>query len=159
MDTDVLIVGEVNEPKIAGAYVQVAQSGSRMAVTTLHHETTDKLIEYLRNALVAEFGINDVKVAEKQVVDILNFDVHMVHDVDGNFYVERITEIIPLQKDGNLYRLSDIIRFERENMVYRFCSDISAYTRNRIEEKTGRSKLAEWDAYRNSFGLEVSYFE
>ena len=146
MDTDILIVGEVNEPKIAGAYVQVAQSGSRMAVTTLHHETTEKLIEYLRNALVSELGINDVKIAEKQVVDILNFDVHMVHDVEGNFYVERITEIIP-DDQGNMYELTDLIRFDKETMSYRFCADISGYTRDKISEKTGTVKLDTWDRF------------
>ena len=146
MDTDILIVGEVNEPKIAGAYVQVAQSGSRMAVTTLHHETTEKLIEYLRNALVSELGINDVKIAEKQVVDILNFDVHMVHDVEGNFYVERITEIIPVNR-GSMYELTDIIRFDKETMSYRFCADISGYTRDKISEKTGKAKLIAWDGF------------
>lgn len=146
MDTDILIVGEVNEPKIAGAYVQVAQSGSRMAVTTLHHETTEKLIEYLRNALVSELGINDVKIAEKQVVDILNFDVHMVHDVEGNFYVERITEIIPGDQ-GNMYELTDLIRFDKETMSYRFCTDISGYTRDKISEKTGTVKLNTWDRF------------
>ena len=146
MDTDILIVGEVNEPKIAGAYVQVAQSGSRMAVTTLHHETTEKLIEYLRNALVSELGINDVKIAEKQVVDILNFDVHMVHDVEGNFYVERITEIIP-DDQGNMYELTDLIRFDKETMSYRFCTDISGYTRDKISEKTGTVKLNTWDRF------------
>ena len=144
MDTDILIVGEVNEPKIAGAYVQVAQSGSRMAVTTLHHETTEKLIEYLRNALVSELGINDVRIAEKQVVDILNFDVHMVHDVDGNFYIERITEIIP-ESPETMYRLSDIVRFNRETMSYCFCTGISDYTRKKIIEKTGMEKINRWD--------------
>ena len=146
MDTDILIVGEVNEPKIAGAYVQVAQSGSRMAVTTLHHETTEKLIEYLRNALVSELGINDVRIAEKQVVDILNFDVHMVHDVEGNFYIERITEIIP-DDLGQSYRLSDIIRFDREKMAYRFLSDLSDHTRDKIIEKTGMAPVNGWDRF------------
>lgn len=146
MDTDILIVGEVNEPKIAGAYVQVAQSGSRMAVTTLHHETTDKLIEYLRNALVSELGINDVRIAEKQVVDILNFDIHMVHDVDGNFYIERITEIIPETTD-NMYRLSDIVRFDKDNMEYRFCTGISEHTREKIIEKTGMARINDWDRF------------
>lgn len=157
MDTDILIVGEVNEPKIAGAYVQVAQSGSRMAVTTLHHETTDKLIEYLRNALVSELGINDVRIAEKQVVDILNFDIHMVHDVDGNFYIERITEIIPETTD-NMYRLSDIVRFDKDNMEYRFCTGISEYTREKIIEKTGMARINDWDRFflKDHTGGEIS---
>lgn len=156
MDTDILIVGEVNEPKIAGAYVQVAQSGSRMAVTTLHHETTQKLIEYLRNALVTEFGISNVEVAEKQVVDILNFDVHMVHDVQGRFYIERITEIIPDESctypedmqqatreyfrrktDRHAYRTSNIIEFDKENLKYRVCSSLSEYTAARLSERLG----------------------
>ncbi|MCR5204344.1 MAG: CpaF/VirB11 family protein [Lachnospiraceae bacterium] len=156
MDTDILIVGEVNEPKIAGAYVQVAQSGSRMAVTTLHHETTDKLIEYLRNALVSELGINDVRIAEKQVVDILNFDIHMVHDVEGRFYIERITEIIPDEATGypddltgaakeyfrrstdrKLYRLKNIIEFDRASMSYKVCSRLSDHTLKKIRNKTG----------------------
>lgn len=156
MDTDILIVGEVNEPKIAGAYIQVAQSGSRMAVTTLHHETTQKLIEYLRNALVTEFGINNVEVAEKQVVDILNFDVHMVHDIEGRFYIERITEIIPdgqlsypdeinsatkeyfrRRTDRHAYRTENIIEFDKDSLQYRVCATLSEYTCRRLSEKLG----------------------
>ncbi len=137
MDTDVLILGEVNEPKVAGAFIQVAQSGSRMAITTLHHETTGKLIEYLRNALVSEFGISDVRVAEKQVVDSIQFDIHMVHDVLGHHFIERITQIIPyesgpypenseeLQKEfyirsmnTQLYMLKDVVWFDKESGTY-----------------------------------------
>ena len=166
MDTDILIVGEVNEPKIAGAYIQVAQSGSRMAVTTLHHETTDKLIEYLRNALVAEFGINDVSIAEKQVVDILNFDIHMVHDCEGRFYIERITEIIPdddpeypdgfneslreffyRSTDRHLYRTENIVEFDKSTLAYRLCRDISEHTRRLMEDKIGIGIFSEWNEY------------
>lgn len=154
MDTDIMIIGEVNEPKIAGAYVQVAQSGSRMAVTTLHHETTQKLIEYLRNALVSEFGISDTKVAEKQVSDILNFDVHTVKDIEGRFYIERITEIIPEQEseypcdinsgtleyyrrqtDRHCYRLNDIIVFDHDRLEYVTVNHISDYTLQRLRQK------------------------
>ncbi len=143
MDTDVLILGEVNEPKVAGAFIQVAQSGSRMAITTLHHETTRKLIEYLRNALVCEFGISDVHVAEKQVVDSVSFDVHMVHDVEGHHFIERITQIIPKEAqeyplqpekaarefysrmtDPSLYELKDIVVFDREKREYRFVGKV-----------------------------------
>ena len=156
MDTDIMIVGEVNEPKIAGAYVQVAQSGSRMAVTTLHHKTTEKLIEYLRNALVEEFGINDVNIAEKQIVEIINFDVHTEKDLNGNFFIRRITEIVPSEDkpyptgqdaarleyykrstDRHFYTLRDIINFDHDNMRYVVSNNISDYTFNLIAEKAG----------------------
>lgn len=133
-DTDVLILGEVNEPKLAGAFIQVAQSGSRMAITTLHHETTRKLIEYMRNALVCEWGISDISVAEKQVVDSISFDIHMIHDVKGHHYIERITQIIPAdeenaegmgdQSSGKTYSLVNIIEFDLKENCYKICSDI-----------------------------------
>lgn len=153
MDTDVLILGEVNEPKIAGAFIQVAQSGSRMAITTLHHETTHKLIDYLRNALVSEFGISDVRIAEKQVVDSINFDIHMVHDSTGHHYVERITEIVPYEPkalpddpnaaakefytrmlDPRLYELHDIIIFDKAAGEYRTVGEVSPYAAMRMKE-------------------------
>ncbi|MCR5829937.1 MAG: CpaF/VirB11 family protein [Lachnospiraceae bacterium] len=113
MDTDVLLIGEVNEPKVAGAFIQISQSGSRMAITTLHHETTKKLIEYMRNALMCEFGINDASVAEKQVVDSISYDVHMVRDTRGRHYVERITKIIPNDSQHSpFYKLVDLIVFD-----------------------------------------------
>ena len=121
MDTDVLILGEVNEPKVAGAFVQVAQSGSRMAITTLHHETTQKLIEYLRNALVCEWGINDTRIAERQVVDCINYDIHMVHDVTGHHYIERITRIIP-EDTEKIYRLENVIVYNRDKGEYEMLS-------------------------------------
>lgn len=116
MDTDVLILGEVNEPKVAGAFIQIAQSGSRMAITTLHHETTEKLIEYMRNALISECGISDPMVAERQVTGAIDYDIHMVHDAEGHHYIERITRITQ-EKDG--YSLKDVIMFDKEERRYR----------------------------------------
>ena len=136
MDTDVLILGEVNEPKVAGAFIQVAQSGSRMAITTLHHETTQKLIEYLRNALVCEFGLTDVHVAQKQVIDSVSFDVHMVHDVAGHHYIERITQIIPAQKEDR-YELRDIVVFDTEKKEYRFVGEIFPSVPSLLKEAAG----------------------
>ncbi|MCR5332381.1 MAG: Flp pilus assembly complex ATPase component TadA [Lachnospiraceae bacterium] len=120
-DTDVLILGEVNEPKVAGAFIQVAQSGSKMAITTLHHETTRKLIEYMRNALVCEWGISDISIAEKQVADSINFDIHMVHDVEGHHYIERITQIISGECG---YTLKDIVLFDKINRCYTLCGKV-----------------------------------
>lgn len=156
MDTDVILIGEINEPGLAGAYIQVAQSGSRMAITTLHHETTQSLIEYMRNALVSECRMNDIRVAEQQVVEVLDLDIHMVHDTAGNHYIERITEILPLTLNGTTeetekhsgdfgpkmtdrpqYVLRDLIVFDKRDMRYRVLSMPSEKILNRIREKLG----------------------
>lgn len=40
----------------------------------------------------------DEKVAEDQVVQVLNFDIHLVKDFRGRRYIERITECIPVEE-------------------------------------------------------------
>ncbi len=155
MDSDIVVIGEVNAPKIAGAYVQVAQSGSKAAITTLHHRTTEALIEYLTNALVGELGVTE-KIAEKEIVGILNFDVHTKKDLEGNFYIERITEVIPAEKsdypidmnearrefyrrqtDRHSYQLNNIIVFNRDKMGYDVKNNISSYTYELLAMKLG----------------------
>ena len=38
------------------------------------------------------------KTAEEQVVQVLNFDIHLTKDFKGKRYVERITECIPVEE-------------------------------------------------------------
>ena len=41
---------------------------------------------------------NNEKTAEEQVVQVLNFDIHLTKDFRGKRYVERITECIPIEE-------------------------------------------------------------
>lgn len=151
MDSDVVILGEINEPKLAGAFVQLVQNGGRMAVSTLHHNSTEKLIAYMRNALVSEFGISDVDTAERQVVDSINFDVHMVRDKEGHHYIERITEIIPVipgeSETVANYECRDILLYDKTNRCYVVTSMISEYARERIRATCGGRKVIEFCAF------------
>ena len=45
---------------------------------------------------------NDEKIAEEQVIGVLNFDIHLVKDFRGRRYIERVTECIPIE-DKNEY--------------------------------------------------------
>ena len=45
--------------------------------------------------------MDDEKIAEEQVVGVLNFDIHLVKDFKGKRYIERITECIPLENEDN----------------------------------------------------------
>lgn len=98
MDTDITVLGEITEPEMAGAFIQISQSGGKMTMCTLHHETTEKLIEYMRNALMVHYNFKDAHIAEQQVVSAINFDIHMAKDTSGYRYIERITEIVPKEK-------------------------------------------------------------
>ena len=59
-------------------------------------------LQALRNSMLRTGVFTNEKVAEEQVVSVLNFDVHLVKDFRGNRYIERITECIPVN-DVNDY--------------------------------------------------------
>lgn len=109
-DTDVTICGEINEPQTAEAFVQIAQSGGRFTMCTSHHNTTERLISYMRNALLKEAGLRSEKSATEQVVEALHFDIHLETDKNGHRYIERITEIERERENG--YRLKEIVVLE-----------------------------------------------
>jgi len=44
----------------------------------------------------------DERTAEEQVVQVLNFDIHLIKDFRGRRYIERVTECVPVE-DKNEY--------------------------------------------------------
>ena len=63
----------------------------------------------LRNSLLKTRAFNNEKIAEEQVINVIDFDVHMEKDIYGNRFIERITECIV---SGNSYMANDIVVFE-----------------------------------------------
>lgn len=127
-DTDVTICGEINEPQTAEAFVQIAQSGGRFTMCTSHHNTTERLISYMRNALLKGAGFGSERIATDQVVEALHFDIHLEMDKNGHRYIERITEIEREVEAG--YRLNEILAFSDGS--YRQTGHIGEEHRKRI---------------------------
>lgn len=135
-DTDVTICGEINEMSAAQVYIQLSQSGGRFTMCTSHHKTTDKLIGYMRNALLKSAGFQSETAARDQVVEAIHFDIHMGADDIGHRYIERITEIIPDENSG--YVLRDIMRLinGRYECINPISGIHSAEIRNRLPDGT-----------------------
>ena len=105
-DGAVNILGEVATDEVAALMLQTAQVASLFTLFTHHAKTTADLVLSLRNSLLKCNIFRDEVVAEEQVTEVVQFDIHLGKDYAGNRYVERITEIIP-QEMG--YRLQDVI--------------------------------------------------
>lgn len=99
-DGTVNILGEVATAPVASWMIQMAQVASLFTIFTHHAKTTEDLVLALRNNLLQTRVFNNEKVAEKQVADVVNFDVHLYKDINGNRYIQRITEIIPLDNSA-----------------------------------------------------------
>lgn len=120
-DGAVNILGEVASAPVSAWLVQMAQVASLFTLFTHHAKTTENLVTALRNALLQEGGFHNERIATEQVVDAINFDIHMKKDVNGHRYIERITEIVPKkeikkEKDkgltAELFETNDILYYK-----------------------------------------------
>ncbi|PKM51611.1 MAG: pilus assembly protein CpaF [Firmicutes bacterium HGW-Firmicutes-7] len=100
-DGTVNILGEVAEAGVSSWMIQMAQVASLFTLFTHHAKTSESLIFSIRNNLLQTGVFSNEKVAEQQVVDVINFDIHLSKSITGHRYIERITEIIPLMSYSN----------------------------------------------------------
>ncbi len=101
-DGSVNIIGEVATDPVASWMIQAAQVASKFTLFTHHAKTFPNLVTALRNSMLRTGVFKNEKTAEEQVVQVLNFDIHLKKDFKGKRYVERITECIPIE-DKNEY--------------------------------------------------------
>jgi len=97
-DGSVNIIGEVATDPVASWMIQSAQVASKFTLFTHHAKTFPDLVTALRNSMLRTGVFKDERTAEEQVVQVLNFDIHLVKDFRGRRYIERITECIPVEE-------------------------------------------------------------
>ncbi len=97
-DGSVNIIGEVATDPVASWMIQAAQVASKFTLFTHHAKTFPNLVTALRNSMLRAGVFKNEKTAEEQVVQVLNFDIHLTKDFKGKRFVERITECIPVEE-------------------------------------------------------------
>ena len=97
-DGSVNIIGEVATDPVASWMIQSAQVASKFTLFTHHAKTFPDLVTALRNSMLRAGVFKSEQTAAEQVVQVLNFDIHLVKDFRGRRYIERITECIPVEE-------------------------------------------------------------
>lgn len=118
-DGAVNILGEVATDEVAVWMLQMAQVASLFTLFTHHAKTTDDLCLSLRNALLKTQVFRDETIALRQVVKVLNFDIHLEKGPDGHRYIERITEIIPLPDSEDYPQTYELRSESEQRQVFR----------------------------------------
>lgn len=147
-DGSVNILGEVATDPVAAWMVQMAQVASLFTLFTHHAKTFRDLVLSLRNSLLKTKVFTNERVAEQQVVSVVNFDIHLRRDLDGRRYIERITECVPAPQEtaypeafrGKMTKDERMAAFMETALEYfRRSTDRPLYTaRNLIEYRDGR---------------------
>ncbi|MBR1802766.1 MAG: hypothetical protein IJ777_02190 [Clostridia bacterium] len=125
-DGSVNIIGEVATDPVASWMIQSAQVASKFTLFTHHAKTFPDLVTALRNSMLRAGVFKDEKTAEEQVVQVLNFDIHLVKDFRGNRYIERVTECIPVE-DKNEYTFDHRKEKTLEGKIEKFMDNATYY--------------------------------
>ena len=95
-DGSVNIIGEVATDPVASWMIQSAQVASKFTLFTHHAKTFPDLVTALRNSMLRAGVFKNEKTAEEQVVQVLNFDIHLSKDFRGKRFIQRVTECVPI---------------------------------------------------------------
>lgn len=95
-DGVVSLVGEVATDVVAMNMIQMGMTASKFTIFSHHGNTTKDTVLTLRNSLVNAGGFSNMETAEKQVTDVVRFDIHLERSAEGKPYVQRVTEIVQL---------------------------------------------------------------
>ena len=115
--------------------IQMAQVASKFTMFTHHAKTFDNLVLALRNSLLKVGMFHNEKVAEVQVVGVLNFDVHLKKSYDGQRFIERITECVPV-KPANTYTYDHRNEKTLEGKMDKFIDNATEYFTKTTETET-----------------------
>ena len=125
-DGSVNIIGEVATDPVASWMIQSAQVASKFTLFTHHAKTFPDLVTALRNSMLRAGVFRNERTAEEQVVQVLNFDIHLVKDFRGRRYIERVTECIPIE-DRNEYTFDHRKEKTIEGKLDKFMDNATIY--------------------------------
>ncbi len=125
-DGSVNIIGEVATDPVASWMIQSAQVASKFTLFTHHAKTFPDLVTALRNSMLRAGVFKNEKTAEEQVVQVLNFDIHLQKDFRGRRYIERVTECIPV-KDSKTYDFEYKKEKDMDSKVTKFFENATTY--------------------------------
>lgn len=160
-DGNITILGEVGTYEEANMLMSIKEKNSDTTLATIHTDTADDLVSYVKKSFLLVGGYNDVVIAERDAVRLLNFDIHMVN-INGHRHIERITEIFPKEINRELYNTSDFIKEVCRKLIdpktYE-TKDIIVFENGKYVIKNGFSKRATEKILNNLNDAEKIEFE
>ncbi len=174
-DAAVSIVGEVATDIIAARMIQMGMTASIFTIFSHHANTARDLVFTLRNSLVNAGGFSNMDTAERQILEVVKVDIHLDYTPDGKRYIDRITEIIPLEEkipypeleetniEGSMAKITkeyyeretdrisfwtqDILKFDLDSNTYCVAERFSQGLESKMRYNMGVETREEFDKY------------
>lgn len=97
-DSAMSVCGEIATAALACRWLEFARVASIMNLATHHANTTRDLVTALANNLVDEMHTT-IEAAIQQVVELLRIDIHLDYTKEGFRYIDRISEVVPVNAE------------------------------------------------------------
>jgi len=136
-DGSVNILGEVATAPVASWMIQMTQVASLFTLFTHHAKTSDTLVKSLRNNLLQTGVFSNEAVAEEQVAEVINFDIHLNKNAEGHRYIARITEILSEEVKDYPLRYQEVPSDEKMD---HFFDTMTEYFRRQTSKKQYKTK-------------------
>lgn len=128
-DAHTILFGETASLEHARHLIDLLLAGTKRIITTGHWPTSDEMISYFVHSM-GGYGTAGTEQVEALVARLLHLDIHCVRENDGHRHIDRITEIIPYEKEdkeigggagleGKLDMIAQLLsRLTRKNTYY-----------------------------------------
>lgn len=174
-DAALSIVGEVATNVVAARMLQMAQVASIFTIFSHHANTTEQLVDAITNSVVAATGATYETVLP-QVLEAIRMDAHLDYLPNGDRFIARISEIIPLnampypdkkssesleeykcrldkeyytrRTDRKLFEVRDILLFDVRTYTYEPVEFFSDKLTKHIESRMTPEDLIEFHDFR-----------
>lgn len=131
-----ILFGETASLEHAKHLINLLLAGTKRIITTGHWPTSDELVNYFVHA-IGEYNNSSSKDTESMVARLIHLDVHCVKENDGHRHIDRITEIIPYEREevepkgeadveGRLEEISHYLKLLTRRKTY-YTRDIVVY--------------------------------
>lgn len=97
-DAHTILFGETSSLEQAKHLIDLLLAGTKRVITTGHWPTTDELVAYFVHAL-GGYGSSGLEDTQSMVSRLIHLDIHCVKENDGHRHIDRITEIIPHERE------------------------------------------------------------
>lgn len=94
-DSAMSVCGEIANDDLCARFMEFGRVASIMNLATHHANTTHDLVIALANSIVNVMHTS-VEAAVQQVIELLKIDIHLDYTKEGFRYIERISEVVPV---------------------------------------------------------------
>ena len=135
-DAHTILFGETSSLEQAKHLIDLLLAGTKRIITTGHWPTTDELVAYFVHAL-GGLGNSSLDDTQSMVARLIHLDVHCIKENDGHRHIDRITEVIPYEREdeepkikvgveGRLEEISHYMKILTRKKTY-YTKDIVVY--------------------------------